>query len=103
MTRKYVECFSEIQAGIRSMILEKLSEARGLIEECINRYREEVDGQTNNVTVIAFEEGGEDKEEVYLSLSWDDLRLELTKKNKILTNLSSRYVTGKKRGVRKVL
>ena len=103
MTRKYVECLSEIQAGIRSMILEELSEARGLIEECINRYREEVDEQTNHVIVIAFEEGREGKEQVHLILSWDDLRLDLTKKNKILTNLSSKYVTGKKRGVRKVL
>jgi len=103
MTRKYVECFSEIQASIRSMISEKLSEARGLIEECINRYREEVDEQTNHVIVIAFEEEGEDKEEVHLLLSWDNLRLELTKKNKILTNLSSQYVTGKKSGIRKVL
>ena len=103
MTRKYVECLSVIQGSIRSLILEKLSEARELIEECINRYREEVDGQTSSVTVIAFEEGGEDKEEVYLSLSGDDLRLELTKKNRTLTNLSSSYVTGKKRGIGKAL
>ena len=53
--------------------------------------------------MIAFEEGREGKEEVHLLLNWDDRRLELTKKNKILTNLSSQYVTGKKSGIRKAL
>ncbi len=103
MTRKYVECLSEIQASIRTMILEKLNEARGLIEECINRYRDEIDEQANNVIITAFEEGGEDKEEVNLLLNWDDLRLELTKRNRILTDLSVKYVTGKKTGIKKVL
>ncbi len=103
MTRKYVECLSEIQASIRTMILEKLNEARRLIEECINRYRDEIDEQANYVILTAFEEGGEDKEQVRLSLNWDDLRLELTNKNRILTNLSAKYVTGKKTGMKKVL
>ncbi len=103
MTRKYVECLSEIQASIRTMILEKLNEARGLIEKCINRYRDEIDDQANYVILTAFEEGGEDKEQVRLWLNWDDLRLELTNKNRILTNLSARYVTGKKTGMKKFL
>ena len=103
MTRKYVECLSEIQASIRTMILGELNEARRLIEECINRYRDEVDEQTNNLIITVFEEGGEDKDQVKLLLNWDDLRLELTNKNRILTNLSAKYVTGKKTGIRKGL
>ena len=99
MSRKYVECLSEIQASIRTMILGELNEARRSIEECINRYRDEVDEQTNNLIITVFEEGGEDKDQVKLLLNWDDLRLELTNKNRILTNLSAQYVTGKKSGI----
>ena len=103
MTRKYVECLSEIHGSIRTMVLGKLTEARSLIEECINRYRNEVDKTVNYVILTAFEEGEEDKDQVRLLLNWDDLRLELTDKNRILTNLSAQYVTGKKTGVKKVL
>jgi len=103
MTRKYVECLSEIHGSIRTMVLGKLTEARRLIEECIDRYRNEVDETVNYVILTAFEEGEEDKDQVRLLLNWDDLRLELTDKNRILTNLSAQYVTGKKTGMKKVL
>lgn len=103
MTRKYVECLSEIQASIRTMIVEKLDEARVLIEECINRYRDEIDEKANYVTITAFEEEGKDKEGVNLLLNWDDLRIGLSKRNRILTDLSAKYITGKKTGIKKLL
>ena len=90
--RQYVECLSEIQTCVREIVSKKLDGARSLLESYINSFEEKFDEKTIGLAAIAFDDKKK-IDEVPLLLDWDDIRIDLTDKNRVLTNLSSRYVT----------
>lgn len=94
MIRKYVECLSHIQAGVRETVSGRLSEARRSLEGFRNRFKEQVQEQRTTLIAMAFDDDGNERERLYLLLDWDDIRIELSRKNQPLSNLSARYVSG---------
>lgn len=92
--RKYVECLSEIQSEIRQIVSGNLVQARQLIEDCINRFNEKFKQQTKALLAIASDDNGNEVDEVVLLLDWDNIRIDLADKNRVLKNLSLMCVTG---------
>jgi len=93
-TRKYMECFSEIQPEIRQIVSGNLTQARQLIEDYITRFNEKFNQQTKALSAIASDDDRNEVDELDLLLDWDDLRVDLADKNRVLKNLSRTYVTG---------
>lgn len=92
--RKYMECLSEIQTEVRNLISAKLSDARSLISEYIERYKKEIEEKTNGLVAIIKNDDGIKIDAVYMLLDWDDIRIKLENRNRVLKNLMSRYVSG---------
>ena len=93
-TRKYVECLSEIHKHVREIVSGNLIAARNLIEGYMNRFKEEFDEDILGISATSFDLEGRKVDEVPLLLEWDDIRIDLFEKNRVLTKLSLRYVTG---------
>ena len=92
--RRYVESLSAINDLARHLVAEPASSARATVEEAHRRYAEVYSGKLIGLTASAMDDGREISS-VPLLLDWDDVRLELQKRNLQLINLRKRYVTGR--------
>ncbi|MBJ7553428.1 hypothetical protein [Marinomonas spartinae] len=96
--RKYVEKLSLIHDEIRTLIEGNLSESRNCIEKVISEYKAVNNNDTLGVYAYSVDSGdplGDVTTKVPLLLDWDNVRLNLVKKNKKLTNNSKQYISGK--------
>jgi len=93
-SRTYVESLSAIHQFVRDLISDSITAARALIELAHKRYSEVYDGNLIGLSAL---EVGEDRvlSSVPLLLDWDDVRLQLQKRNRQLVNLGKRYVTSR--------
>jgi hypothetical protein len=92
-TRSYIESLSNIHESVRNIIAKSVSEARQLIENTHLKYRSIYSGSLTNLCAVKLTNEGH-LISVPLLLDWDNVRLVLQKRNKKLTNLRKRYVTG---------
>lgn len=92
-TRRYVESISSVHESVRILIANSVSAARKLIEETHVRYSSVYNKNLASLGACKQTDEGY-LDFVPLLLDWDNIRLELQKRNKKLTNLSKRYVTG---------
>lgn len=94
--RVYVGSISKIHCEIRGLVAHASESSRQQILESINEY-EAINGKNpvglNAIRSIPKEPVDETIEKFPLLLEWDDIRLDLIKKNKNLTNLNKRYVS----------
>ena len=95
--RHYIESISKIHIQARELVKSKVTEARDSIESAINKYKG-VDTITKEspggLSVINRSKENEIIEEFSVSLDWDNIRLNLIKKNnRQLTNLHKKYAT----------
>lgn len=97
MIRKYVECLSEVQARVRSIISNRLSAARNNINEYLTRFKNEVNNNTDGLYALAYDDSRQIQDKMPILLNWDELRISLEQKNRVLTNISKCYVTGELR------
>jgi hypothetical protein len=94
--RRYVECLSTVHEAVRSATGGSLKEARDLMESAHKRYLEAGASNVIGLCACIFEaERDVEIEFTPLLLDWDDVRIALQKRNRKLTNLHRRYVTGK--------
>lgn len=92
-TRSYIESISRVHESARSMISDAVSSSRQLIENAHRKYSEVY--SENLVGLSAFKWLDQERiESMPLLLDWDDVRVNLQKRNRQLINLSKRYVTG---------
>lgn len=95
-TRVYVGSISKIHCEIRTLVTPSSQNSRNLILESINAY-EAINGSKpiglNAIKSIPKEPIDETIEKYPLLLEWDDIRLDLIKKNNSLVNINKRYVT----------
>ncbi|EGQ8277118.1 hypothetical protein DC852_26620 [Vibrio parahaemolyticus] len=97
-SKVYMEAISKVHDFIRTSIKEVVDKSREQVKESIVQYASLNNGNAVGLYAISFEKGkSADKihEKVLLQLSWDDVRLELVRKNGSLNNLSKWYVSGK--------
>jgi hypothetical protein len=92
--RRYVESLSSIHELARRLVAESASSARATVEAAHRRYAEVDSGKLIGLTASAMDDEREISG-VPLLLDWDDVRLELQKRNRQLINLRKRYVTGR--------
>ncbi len=97
MIRKYIECLSDVQGKVRSIVSGRLAVAREKIAEYINRFKSEVGGDTNGLYVLEYDDNRQLQDKMPILLNWDDLRVSLEQKNRVLSNISKCYVTGELR------
>lgn len=94
--RRYIESLSAINQFARDLIAESVRAARQTIEGTHKRYSELYSESLIGLSASAIEDGRETLS-VPLLLDWDDVRLELQKRNSQLVNLRKRYVSGRAR------
>ncbi|WP_442960864.1 hypothetical protein [Pseudoalteromonas sp. SWYJZ98] len=96
-TRKYVESINYVHIQIRGLIEESVKNSRELIEGVISSYEDSNNGHSLGLCATAYESGEPIDtiiKRVQVFLDWDNVRIKLESKNRKLTNLSRRYVTG---------
>lgn len=94
-TRRYIECLSTIQDAVREITREPIREARALMEDAHKRYMEAGAESVIGLSACAMEDEREvEIEHVALLLDWDDVRVNLQRRNRKLVNLHRRHVTG---------
>lgn len=92
--RKYVESLSSIHQFVRDLISASITTARALIESAHSKYSKEFNGSLIGLAALEVGEEGV-RLSVPLLLEWDDVRLQLQKRNRQLVNMAKRYVTSK--------
>jgi hypothetical protein len=92
-TRCYVESISNVHESARSLISESVTSARELIEKAHRRYVSIYNESLVGLSACACSDEGM-VSSIPLLLDWDDVRVKLQKRNRKLTNLRKRYVTG---------
>jgi hypothetical protein len=93
-SRRYVESISKIHEVARGLIAGSVNSARAAIEAARARYAAVYPDNLVGITASAMREERE-VSFVPLHLEWDDVRIELQKRNVQLANLAKRYVTGR--------
>jgi len=92
-TRRYIESLSTVQTAARTLIRESVERSRQILEEAHSRYKEVY---KDCIGLSASEWDGEQRLEIFpLLLDWDDIRQNLQKRNRNLTNLTKRYVSSR--------
>jgi len=95
-TRIYIGALSRIHYKIRLYIEKNISEARRLFEYTIKKY--ETDNNTDSTALYAImytpsEPNDKIEEQIPILLDWDDIRIELEKKNIGISNLGKMFVS----------
>jgi len=93
-TRCYIESLSKAHNAVRELIQKSVQKSRLMLEDAHSQYSKIYSEslvdlcacKTDNQRLI---------ETVLLMLDWDNVRIELQKRNRKLANLSKWYVTGK--------
>jgi len=93
-TRSYIESISNVHESARSMIAKSVSGARELIEDAHHRYAAIHSESLVGLSACKWSDEGQ-VSVIALLLDWDDIRVKLQKRNRKLTNLRKRYVTGR--------
>lgn len=92
-SRGYIEGLSSVHIDVRQMISKRVNRARASIQAAIDDYRSAYNKDFVGLTAYVFD-GDSKRDEVPVFLNWDDIRLELEKRNHQLLNLKKRYPTG---------
>jgi hypothetical protein len=93
-TRSYVESFSETHNAARDLINESVHNARQKLEEAYSQFRR-VHMEYSGSLIACIDDNEEIIEMLPLTLCWDDIRIKLQKRNRMLVNLKNSYLTGK--------
>jgi hypothetical protein len=91
--RVYVEGISRVHVAARKLVEGSLAEARSIIETAIASYRKVFPETSVGLRAICLDEN-KVVDSVPLFLDWDNVRIELSKRNSELVNLRNRYVSG---------
>lgn len=92
--RVYVEAISRIHEQVRELIGKKVESSRIEIEKAISDYKVVFEKEPVGLHAHKYEEGKR-IDSILITLKWDDVRLELVRRNGTLTNLRKMYVSSK--------
>jgi hypothetical protein len=92
-TRRYMESMSNVHESARSMIAASVTLARELIEDAHRRYAAIHNEHLGSLSACQWSNERQISA-IPLVLDWDNIRVKLQQRNRKLTNLSKRYVTG---------
>jgi hypothetical protein len=92
-TRKYVEGISRVHSRARKLVEHSLEQSRAVIENARAAYQKVYTEGLTGLSAICVDEDGMWDSTVPLLLDWDDVRVQLIRRNLELVNLSKRYVS----------
>ncbi len=90
--RSYLESISKVHCEIREKLTDIADSARKSISSLINDYEKLNDGKSLGLCIIQME-NDEIVEKIHITMEWENIRLELIKKNQFLVNLKKRFVS----------
>lgn len=92
--REYVQRLGDAHNYLRSISIPAAEEARRVLQKHIANYGAANESQTIGLAAVhsANQNGSQT---IPLLLDWDDVRLQLIKRNSTVTNLNRRFVTGR--------
>jgi len=93
-TRGYIESLSKVHETVRELIQESVQKSRLKLEDAHGQYSKIYSESLVGLCACKTDDQGI-IETVLLMLDWDNVRVELQKRNRKLTNLRKWYVTGK--------
>lgn len=93
-SRQYLESISSINELVRALLHEPTTSARVAIESAHFRYSQSHSESLTGLSAFEMEDSRV-VSSVPLLLEWDDVRIQLQKRNQQLVNLSKRYVTSR--------
>ena len=99
-TRCFIESISNVHIIARGMVGDSVKASRELLEDAHKQYSEVYTGSLIGLSACVFSDDVQ-VSSVPLLLDWDDVRLQLMKRNGKMTNLRKRYVTGRIKGQNK--
>jgi len=91
-SRGYIEALSTIHVKARQTISKSVFEARAIIQSAMDDYKSAYKKDFIGLTAYMFD-GDSKRDEVLVFLNWDEIRLELEKRNHQLVNLKKKYAT----------
>lgn len=90
---KYVSLIGKLHVEVRTKISEMVREGRELFQQHIEQYLA-ASGEEKALGLAAIKSGNQEiAESVYLNLEWDDIRLDLVRRNAGIRDFSISYVT----------
>jgi hypothetical protein len=92
--REYLQCLGDIHKHLRSIVASAAENARTLLQSHISQHSVASSGQVLGLAAVRSDPATENQT-VSLLLDWDDVRLQLIKRNRTLANLSRHVVTGR--------
>jgi len=92
--RAYVGGISEVHKDVRELVAPLAEAARHDFESAIKVHEDAAHERLPGLTALAIE-AGRTVDTIPIFLQWDDVRVALHGRNKAVTNLSQRYVSGK--------
>ena len=91
--RSYLGAISRLQEGVRNIISESVRSARAVIEDHKKKYADFNNGCAFAVGAYSAASHKLGEEPIMLILEWDDVRMNLIKKNQSLSNMEKRYMS----------
>lgn len=95
--REYIGCLSRVHVKLQSLIEDKTSESRVLLENYIGKYKTINNNQAAGLCVIArdsYDSNNGISDKFSLMLDWDDIRIKLNNKHKALGKIEKMFVSG---------
>ena len=93
-SRGYLEALSSIHNNVRQMTSGSVNEARALLQKAIDQYKSACRQEFWGLNAYVFD-GKTKIDEIPISLTRDDIRLQLHKRNNRLSHLKKSYVTAR--------
>lgn len=93
-SRRYIESISAINEFVRELIADSVISARTAIEAAHHSYAQVFSESLIGISALEMNKG-QVVSSVPLLLDWDDVRIQLQKRNRQLVNLAKRYVTSR--------
>ncbi|MFG0528972.1 hypothetical protein ACF8FB_01285 [Pseudomonas sp. yb_2] len=91
--RSYMGAISNIHEEVRKLTKPTIDQARATVELYLAKYAEQNDGKASVVGAYSSALHASGQKPIMLLLEWDDVRIELEKKNHSITNIGKRYVS----------
>jgi hypothetical protein len=93
-TRIYVGCLSKVHGEARKLVEQSLKDSRQLIDSYRASYKKVYPKKFSGLHALCMQETTI-VDKIPLLIEWDDIRLQMIKRNSELVNLKNRFVTGK--------
>ena len=92
-SRKYISSISKAHGELRQLISDNVTKSRNIVLEQIESFKNQSDGNSIALAALKINQDDEVIERVNILLDWDDVRLHLVNKNKVLHSLGQSYVS----------